>query len=268
MEDTLPYILISAAIVLLAVVGGVALVRSRRGAPPQLPPGEVTIPTQGTTTAPPVQIPAPSTPLPTGPTLPGLEVPAPTAGRLVRLRARLARSQSAVGKALLAVLSRDGLTESDWDDVETLLLQADLGVGPTTELVDRLRTRVRVEGSSDPAPGARDARRGAARPGRPHDGPRPGRPARRAPRRDPGGRRERHRQDHHHRQARPGAGRRRLARGARRCRHLPRRRRRPAADLGRPGRRDRRPRAGGRRSGLRRVRRGASSGIEPRPTWC
>ncbi|MGB8020906.1 MAG: signal recognition particle-docking protein FtsY, partial [Candidatus Nanopelagicales bacterium] len=70
---------------------------------------------------------------------------------LVRLRARLARSQSALGRGLLALLSRDSLSEQDWDEVETILLQADLGVAPTQELVARLRTRVRVQGTGDPA---------------------------------------------------------------------------------------------------------------------
>jgi fused signal recognition particle receptor len=81
---------------------------------------------------------------------PALEVPEPAAGRLVRLRARLARSQSALGKGLLAVLSRDALDDDAWDDLEATLLQSDLGVEPTTELIDRLRTRLRVEGGTTP----------------------------------------------------------------------------------------------------------------------
>ena len=44
-----------------------------------------------------------------------VETPEPAAGRLVRLRARLARSGSPLGTRLLAVLSRDQLTEDDWD---------------------------------------------------------------------------------------------------------------------------------------------------------
>jgi fused signal recognition particle receptor len=67
-----------------------------------------------------------------------------------RLRARLARSNTAVGRGLLELLSRDTLSESDWEAVEDLLLGADLGVAPSTELVDRLRERVRVEGGHDP----------------------------------------------------------------------------------------------------------------------
>jgi fused signal recognition particle receptor len=84
--------------------------------------------------------------LPPAPVEPTYETPAPTRGRLIRLRARLARSQSAIGRGLLALLSRDSLGEDDWEEVEDTLLSADLGVAPTQELVDRLRTRLQVEG--------------------------------------------------------------------------------------------------------------------------
>ncbi|ROS77107.1 signal recognition particle-docking protein FtsY [Cellulomonas sp. PhB143] len=80
-----------------------------------------------------------------------LDVPEPVEGRLVRLRSRLARSGSPLGARLLAVLSRDHLTEDDWDELEETLLLADIGAGPTSEIVDALRTRVRVEGVRDPA---------------------------------------------------------------------------------------------------------------------
>lgn len=81
---------------------------------------------------------------------PVLEVPAPVAGRLTRLRDRLSRSGSPLGARLLQVLSRDHLTEDDWDELEETLLLADVGAGPTTEIVDALRTRVRVEGLREP----------------------------------------------------------------------------------------------------------------------
>jgi len=80
-----------------------------------------------------------------------VEVPEPAVGRMQRLRARLARSQNVVGRGLLTLLSRDTLDEATWDEVEEILLTADLGVTPTMELMDRLRSRVRVEGSADPA---------------------------------------------------------------------------------------------------------------------
>ena len=80
-----------------------------------------------------------------------VEVPEPAAGRLRRLRARLARSQNTLGRGLLALLSRETIDEGTWDEVEETLLTADLGVAPTTELLERLRTRVRIEGTADPA---------------------------------------------------------------------------------------------------------------------
>ena len=83
--------------------------------------------------------------------LPPVERPEPTRGRLQRLRARLARSQSALGRTLLVLLSRDTLDDDAWEEIEDTLLAADVGVQPSAELVDRLRTRVRVAGSRTPA---------------------------------------------------------------------------------------------------------------------
>lgn len=81
---------------------------------------------------------------------PPIEVPEPTAGRLVRLRARLSRSQNALGKGLLILLSRENLDDDTWEEIEDTLLTADVGVQPTQELVDRLRERVRVLGTRTP----------------------------------------------------------------------------------------------------------------------
>ncbi|MFE3601650.1 signal recognition particle-docking protein FtsY [Streptomyces sp. NPDC059096] len=82
---------------------------------------------------------------------PAIEVPEPSAGRLVRLRARLARSQNSLGKGLLTLLSREHLDEETWEEIEETLLTADVGVAPTQELVERLRERVRVLGTRTPA---------------------------------------------------------------------------------------------------------------------
>ncbi|MFB6834525.1 signal recognition particle-docking protein FtsY [Streptomyces hydrogenans] len=84
------------------------------------------------------------------PPAPEIEVPEPTAGRLVRLRARLARSQNSLGKGLLTLLSREHLDEDTWEEIEETLLTADVGVAPTQELVDRLRERVKVLGTRTP----------------------------------------------------------------------------------------------------------------------
>ncbi len=80
-----------------------------------------------------------------------VEIPEPATGRLQRLRARLARSHNTLGRGLLTLLSRENIDEDTWDEVEETLLTADLGVAPTQELIERLRTRVRIEGASDPA---------------------------------------------------------------------------------------------------------------------
>lgn len=94
--------------------------------------------------------PAEEAPVTEAPAPPALEIPEPTEGRLVRLRARLARSQNSLGKGLLTLLSRDNLDEDTWEEIEDTLLTADVGVAPTQELVERLRERVRVLGTRTP----------------------------------------------------------------------------------------------------------------------
>jgi fused signal recognition particle receptor len=76
-----------------------------------------------------------------------IERPPPSAGRLVRLRARLARSQSSVGGALLNLLSRDHLDDDTWDEIEEVLITADMGAIPARQMVEDLRTKVKVLGS-------------------------------------------------------------------------------------------------------------------------
>ncbi|MFJ2759484.1 signal recognition particle-docking protein FtsY [Nocardioides sp. NPDC087217] len=83
--------------------------------------------------------------VPAEPAAPVIEKPESTASRLVRLRQRLAGS-NALGRGLLNLLSSDRLDEDTWESIEDLLLTADIGVAPTQELVEGLRTRLRVEG--------------------------------------------------------------------------------------------------------------------------
>jgi fused signal recognition particle receptor len=166
------FVLIAIAIVVVALLAGVGLLvgRGRRTtrldddaaagttltrprppgtaeptAPPERPrpapaPGEQQQPdTVQPETAPPVELP------PAG-AEPGLliETPPPSAGRLVRLRSRLARSQSSLGRGLLTVLAREKLTEDDWEEIEETLLAADVGVAATAQIVERLRTQSMV----------------------------------------------------------------------------------------------------------------------------
>jgi fused signal recognition particle receptor len=154
------YVAIGLIVVGLALIAGFVTTRTRRTPPRDItsttPPDQVAGPSttddhdtsSGSTT-----LEAPSAP---GDVLdehdvalqPTLERPEPVAGRLQRLRARLSRSQSTLGRALLALLSRDRLDEETWEEIEDTLLTADVGVAPTQELVERLRKRVRVESVS------------------------------------------------------------------------------------------------------------------------
>ena len=78
-----------------------------------------------------------------------VEVPESIPSRMGRLRARLARS-GALGKSLLSLLSRGDLSATDWEEIEDSLLIADLGLDATEELMEALRTRVKVENTSAP----------------------------------------------------------------------------------------------------------------------
>jgi fused signal recognition particle receptor len=148
-------LIIAIVLVVLAVLAtGVLFLRPRRRggatgvqappapppptAPPQLPPGPV---------EPEVLAPPPPVQVPPVPPAPPREVPPPFAGRMARLRGRLARSQSGFGSVLLGLLSRDALDEQGWEEIEDTLITADLGVGPSRQLVEELRTQVRVGGT-------------------------------------------------------------------------------------------------------------------------
>ncbi len=153
------------AVVVLGALGGL-VVGSRRRKPPAPP----TAPSKST--APPAEphvgedaeaprdeprrtieeVELPGAPVVTLPPdqFPAVEVPEPAAGRLVRLRSRLSRSQNTLGKGLLTLLSREHLDDATWEEIEDTLLTADVGVAPTEELIGRLRARVKVLGTRTP----------------------------------------------------------------------------------------------------------------------
>ena len=173
MIDTLWEWLIVAGAVLAVVVGlGVAFLRPGRGAPERQlptppkpePSGDEGAGGGGGVLAPPR--PTPTPPVPSTPTAPPVEEdvfvedvldtpvldrPDTAVGRLQRLRARLARSNTALGKGLLNLLTRGGLDETVWEEVEDTLISADLGIEASTELVEALRTQVKVAGTRDEA---------------------------------------------------------------------------------------------------------------------
>jgi fused signal recognition particle receptor len=158
-------IVVAVLVVILIGVGAGLVIARRRGgvAPPAPRPGVDYRPGVGDDAEPPRDKPVRSVAtvelpdvidLPgvglAEPSAPTLDVPEPTAGRLARLRGRLARSQGLLGRGLLAVLARDRLDEAAWEEIEDALLSADVGVSATTELVDRLRLRTRVQGTRSP----------------------------------------------------------------------------------------------------------------------
>lgn len=67
---------------------------------------------------------------------------APTAGRLERLRGRLAKSQNAFGRSMLGLLGGGDLDEDSWQDVEDTLLIADLGPTTTGSVIEHLRSAI------------------------------------------------------------------------------------------------------------------------------
>ena len=166
MDSLAEYLVLALILLIVLVLGAVGLVvprLRRRAEPPTAEPtrieptprvaeevarGRVEAPERPTAQAPPgVEVP-PAVEVPSV-VKPQLEKPEPTAGRLVRLRSRLARSQSVFGKGLLSLLSRDRLDEEVWEEIEDSLILADVGVEATREIVDRLRERTRVLGTRD-----------------------------------------------------------------------------------------------------------------------
>ncbi|HVT20182.1 MAG TPA: signal recognition particle-docking protein FtsY [Mycobacteriales bacterium] len=147
-------------ILVVAVLGLVLAPSRRRGrtveappapeqAPPPTPPPvtEAAAP-QAPPQAPPVQVEPPPAPVEApAPEAPEVERPEPSAGRLVRLRGRLAGSQSALGRGLFTLLSRDTIDDDVWEEVEDTLLTSDIGLTATNEIVASLREQVRVMGA-------------------------------------------------------------------------------------------------------------------------
>jgi fused signal recognition particle receptor len=148
------------ALIGVVVAGGgtaalVPLVRSRRRSqrPPEAGGGSVAHGATGTLTAAPPEVAAP--PDVTAPaevvTPPSvIEKPPPSAGRLTRLRSRLARSHTAIGSVLLNLISSGKLDDEAYEAIEDTLISADVGVGPARELVEQLRTEVKVVGTDAP----------------------------------------------------------------------------------------------------------------------
>ncbi|MBL8931808.1 MAG: signal recognition particle-docking protein FtsY [Kineosporiaceae bacterium] len=157
----LPFIGI-AFVLLLLILGSVLFVGARRrggggvdvGGSPQ--PGTPGRGGAGTDVLEAPPAPTPTIPRPTVPEadvpvepVATIERPESARGRMTRLRARLARSNTALGQRMLGLLTRDRIDASTWEDLEDTLLLADIGAGPASEIVDNLRREVAVLGTRD-----------------------------------------------------------------------------------------------------------------------
>jgi len=73
---------------------------------------------------------------------PEIEAIAPAEGRLERLRGRLAKSQSTLGRGVLGLLGGGDLDEDSWEEIEDTLLIADLGPVVTQNVIAALRAKM------------------------------------------------------------------------------------------------------------------------------
>ncbi|AJE33524.1 signal recognition particle-docking protein FtsY [Corynebacterium humireducens NBRC 106098 = DSM 45392] len=97
------------------------------------------------------QTPVPTTAPEPAPAPAEVEEIAPAAGRIGRLRGRLARSQNVIGQGVLGILSAGDLDEDAWEEIEDTLLMADLGTTVTMNVVDSLREKIAEHGVSSEA---------------------------------------------------------------------------------------------------------------------
>lgn len=117
-------------VLLIALV--VYLVRRRSVKPPTVVEEDVLVPT-------------PEIEEPAEPAEPEFERPEPVRTRMERLRERMAKS-GAIGRALLSVFARGDLSIDDWDEVEEILLTADVGLDATDAIMESLRTEAKIQG--------------------------------------------------------------------------------------------------------------------------
>jgi fused signal recognition particle receptor len=146
--STSQWLILVGGLVVLGALLAVVLLRGRGGARP-VSPEATPEPRVGEDAEVPRDTPTRTiedTALPEAP----VETPEPVATRMVRLRQRLSGSQGGLGRTLFGLLSRDRVDAGTWEEIQDTLLLADMGVGPTQDLVERLQARLRVEGGATP----------------------------------------------------------------------------------------------------------------------
>src|SRR5437870_7638435 len=160
-DGTGPGFVLLYALIVLVVLGAITagiVVSRRRGAPPAAPeapeareaeapeapprakapeaPPQPRAEPPVVEAAPPVVAPPPTEPAPVPAEIEAPLEPPP-------LRERLARARSSFGQALVRVFGKGGLTDADWDEVESVLLQADVGVAATMRIVGDLKPKAK-----------------------------------------------------------------------------------------------------------------------------
>ena len=151
--DLILWIVLGVVVLVGGVTAGVVvarrrsaeLERRRRAELPTAPAPQGPAPAQPDTAGTPDTTTTPAAPAPAA------EEPEQAGTRLARLRRRLAGSNNVLAQALLGLISSDRLDADTWDDFEATLIGSDLGVGPTTELVDTLRRELSIDGVADPS---------------------------------------------------------------------------------------------------------------------
>jgi len=156
--------LILLVLVVVVVIGGAAFVvtRKRRGAELEPPPRsapvappvgpgvepEVTADSADAGTA--VAEPLVVEPEVVEPEVVEPEVVEPEAPAPPRFRDRLGKARSTLSGYLGAVRAKDKIDAETWEDLEEALIRADVGVGATTQILDRLRRSAEDQKITDP----------------------------------------------------------------------------------------------------------------------
>ena len=66
-------------------------------------------------------------------------------------RQRLGRARSTFSGYVGSIMSRSTIDAETWDELEEAMIRADVGVGPTQELLDSVRATVKEQGITTPA---------------------------------------------------------------------------------------------------------------------
>ena len=128
-------VVVALSVVALTAVTAVVLVQRRARGPEVEPP--VTRPPQ-------------PRPVEAAPPESVVEEPEPPAVARPRVRDRLGKARGLFSGYVGSVLSRAGVDETTWDELEEALVRADVGLDATTSLLDDLRMRVKAESITTP----------------------------------------------------------------------------------------------------------------------